>query len=283
MKMPWQKDTPTPVATVKGRAAVVPKSYKFQWAKNVTENNMTVNSYSTVFTTVRVLKEGETAENTAQWQEGTLNFGDERVSVEQAEAEGMYRVQFDAPNWVGVIISQDGTEYVAHVELPVWIDPATGRVVGVDVPELVQQLEPKREQLSRIWGLEQGPFADFHQILQLPSTLIKTGKFFASLPGEWIGAVKDLAKDLKDNNPNTPLPPDQMPDMAQYGPIQGINFDSWVLMRCDSRNIAPLGFTTETFVAVDKEWLERLDNDEKLKVHFQRELMKARKAGTILK
>jgi hypothetical protein len=196
------------------------------------------------------------------------------------ESQGLYRVQFDAPNWVGVIISQDGTEYVAHVELPVWIDPSTGRVVEVDVPELVHQLEPKREQLSKIWGLEQGPFADFHQILQLPKTVLKTGKFFASLPGEWVGAVKDLVTDLKEESKAPePLSPETMPDLTQYEPVEGIDFDTWVKLRVRPKDAAKLGTTFEKYMIANPVWTERTKNDEKLFALFENEIKRVNRGG----
>ena len=61
MRFPWQKDRAPGGNDVKMRAAVVPKSYMFQMGTMVTENNFTVNSYSTHFVTLQLLKPGETA------------------------------------------------------------------------------------------------------------------------------------------------------------------------------------------------------------------------------
>lgn len=282
MKLPWQKESAPPVQTAKGRAAVVPRSYKFQIARNVTSNNFTVNSYSTIITTVRVLKDGETAANTAEWLPGTINFGAEKYSVEEIEAQGLQRVQFDAPNWVGVIVSTDSGAYIDHVELPVWIDTATGRIESVDVPALIEQLEPKREKLSAYWGETEGPFAEIHQLITAPREIIKAGKFFASLPGEWIGAVKDLVKDLKtDHDPYEPLPPEQVPDMTQYPPVDGVTFHAWAAICQNLKNLEKVGIDYETYKNAGQVWTERVRADEKLALYFQNEIHRLRKGGEI--
>jgi len=277
MKLPWQKETTPSVPVVKGRAAVIPKSYKFFFAKNLTQNNFTVNSYTTVTTTVKVLEPEETAESVNTWLPGTINFGAEKLSLDEVEAQGLQRVQFDAPNWIGMIISQDGTYYVEHVELPVWIDPATRRVQSVDVPELLQKYEHRREELSRYWGRTEGPFSDFFDIIDAPKTILKAGKFFASLPGEWIGAIKELKDDLK-KGPEAwvPLAEDKRPDMSQYPPIDGISFDQLISMSCNPAEFKEMKKTVPGLDQTLAQWTERVKNDQKLGAFYFNEMQRVR-------
>lgn len=273
MKFPWQKDNEPQVQPVKGRAAVVPKSYKFQVVRNHTENNITVNSYSTIMTTVKVLQQGQTASDVNSWLPGTINIGAERISKEEAEAQGLQQVQFNAPNWIGMIISQDGTYYVEHVELPVWIDPSNGRVVEVDVPELLQKYEHRREELSRHWGRTDGPFSDFFDIIDLPKNIFKTGKYLASIPGELFGGIKDLIKDAKAVNAAwQPLPPEQLPDMSQYPPIGGLDFLSFCYLCQFPKRTEEKGLTLEQFKPLYVQWHDLLKGDQKLSAYYVNEI-----------
>jgi hypothetical protein len=273
MKLPWQKEGEPAVQPVKGRAAVIPKSYKFQIARNVTSNNFTVNSCSTVITTVKVLSDGETADSVNTWLPGTINQGDVRVSVAEAEAEGLQRVQFDAPNWIGMIITQDGSYYVEHVELPVWVDPTTNKVVSVDVPELLQKYEHRREELSRYWGRTDGPFSDFFDIIDAPKNILRTGKYIASIPGELFGGIKDLIKDAKAVSAAwQPLPPEQMPDLSQYPPIDGVDFDTFIYLCQFPKRCEEKGMTLDQFKPVYIKWHDKIRADQKGSAYYVNEI-----------
>ena len=271
MKLPWQKNN----QLIKGRAAVVPRSYKFSLGRFVNESNFTADSYSTVLTTVKILKEGETVASV----HAQLIPTQESFTEAEVEAQGFQRVQFEAPNWLGIIVSRENPDKREFIELPVWIHPQTGRVDSVNVPELIQQQQHQREEMSRHWGLYDGPFAEIHQLINAPKVLGEIGKLFASLPGIWLDDMKQMVKDLKEEGTSTGDFPGEMPDLSQYPPVEGIDLANYVYLCFDPDHVARMGTTYEKYLAADKVWKARLAADDKLIAYFQHELRKARSGG----
>jgi hypothetical protein len=281
MKLPWQKNREAPRNAVKMRAAVTPKTYKFQVTYGSTYNNFTVSSYSTHLVTLQLLKPGETAESVSKFAPGTVNFGGGMFTREEEAQRNLQRLQFDAPNWVGVIVCSDGAVYYDHVELPVWADPTTGKIFSVDVDQMLVEMEPKRQKASEIWGEEEGPFALYFQIKNLPRDIAQTGKFLASLPGEWMGAIKDMKDDMAGNGkPSDPLPSHMKPDLSQYPPIDGMDYKAWTLCSANPENLQALGFTQEAWVSACKGWNQRMMKDWKLGAQHGSDLDRIRKGAT---
>lgn len=277
MRLPWQKKE-APVDAVKRRAAVVPKTYKFEFGTMVTENNLTVNSVSTHFVTLQVLNPGETAQSISKFQPGTVNFGGEVFTPEESKARNLQRVQFNAPNWVGVIVCADGVVYYDHVELPVWVDESRQKILGVDVDQMLQEMEPERQKASEIWGETEGPFALYFQIKQLPAAIADTGKMLGSLPGTWLGAMKEMVADMKGQGPPPePLPDHMRPDLSQYQPVEGIDFETYVLLSAKPDKIQELGIPTENWQAASKEWTARMMKDWKLGAQYGNDVERLRK------
>ncbi|MBC8065284.1 MAG: hypothetical protein H7Y17_10665 [Chlorobia bacterium] len=279
MRLPWQKDSGKGPALLKGRAAVVPKSYKFTLGRAVHENEFTANSYSTVLTTVRVLKDGETAASVNARPPGSPNLTDQSFTEAEVEAQGFQRIQFEAPNWLGIIVSRENPDRREFIELPVWINPKTGRVESVDVPELIQQQGHLREEMSRHWGLFDGPFAEIHQLINAPKVIVEVGKTFASLPGTWLGDIKQRVKEMKEETSSTGDFPGEMPDLSLYPPVEGIDLANYVYLCFDPDHVARMGTTYEKYLAADKVWKARLAADNKLIAYFQHEFRKARSGG----
>jgi hypothetical protein len=279
MRFPWQKDRAPGGNEVKMRAAVVPKSYMFQMGTMVTENNFTVNSYSTHFVTLQLLKPGETAESVAKMAPGTVNFGGSVFTKEEERERNLQRIQFDAPNWVGVIVCSDGAVYYDHVEVPVWADP-TGKILGVDVDQMLQEMEPKRKRASEIWGETDGPFSLYFQIKNLPGALVDTGKMLGSLPGTWLGAVKEMVADMKgEGKAPEPLPAHMLPDLSKYPPVEGMDWDTWVMFSAKPQKIQELGIPQETWLLACRGWNERVQKDWKLGALYGNEVERVRKSG----
>jgi hypothetical protein len=280
MKLPWQKKETAPVHEVRMRAAVVPKAYKFQLAFGVTANNFTVNSISTHIVTLQPLKDGETAESVSKFAAGTMNFGGSMFTEEEVREKNLQRLQFDAPNWVGILVCSDESVYSRHIDIPVWGDPETGKIYRVDLEAMLAELEPKRQRASEIWGLVDGPFSDYFAIRDLPKTLIKTGKDLASLPRFWAGAVKDMVDDMNGKGkPPEPIPPHAMPDLSQYPPIEGIDYETWALFSAVPAKIMESGVALETWLAADKGWQARVMKDWKLGALYGNDVERIRKVG----
>lgn len=280
MKWPWKKDGP-PANSVRMRAAVVPKSYHFTMGTMVTENTFTVNSYSTQFVTLQPLKPGETAKSISKLAPGTVNFGGGEYTKEEEAARNLQRLQFDAPNWIGVIVCCDGMVYYDHVELPVWGDPATGKIHSVDVEALLVEQEPNRQKASEIWGETDGPFSLYFQIKNAPKVIMETGKMMAALPKTWLGAIKDMKDDMAGNGkPSDPVPEHMRPDLSQYPPIEGMDYKSWTVASADPSRLQEMGITSEAWGAACKGWNARMMKDWKLGALHGSDLDRIRKGAS---
>lgn len=263
------------------RAAVTPKSYKFEVTYMSTYNNITVNSYSTHVVTLQLLKPGETAKSVSKHIPGTVNFGGGMFTKEEEKERNLQRLQFDAPNWVGVIVCSDGAVYYDHVELPVWADPATGKIFSIDVAQMLEEMEPKRQRASEIWGEVEGPFALYFQIKNLPKDIAETGKMVASLPKTWFGAIKDLKDDMTgQGKPSDPVPRAMWPDLSQYPPVEGMDYKTWTLLSAHPDEIADEGFSQEQWVAACKGWNQRMMKDWKLGALHGSDIDRLRKGAT---
>lgn len=280
MRFPWQKSPEPSTDSTKMRAAVVPKTYKVHVGTMVTENNFTVNSYSTHFVTLQPLKPGETAEDVSKLAPGTSNFGGSVFTKEEERERNLQRIQFDAPNWVGVIVCADGAVYFDNVEVPVWADRSTGKILSVDVDQMLQEMEPNRQRASEIWGETDGPFALYFQLKNLPGALADTGKMLGSLPGTWLGAVKEMAADMKgEGKPPPPIPPHMLPNLTQYPPVEGMDWDTWVMLSAKPEKIMELGIPQETWLIACREWNDRVMKDWKLGALYGNEVERIRKSG----
>ncbi len=293
MKFPWQKNKTAPDNAVKMMAAVVPKTYKFRMAKMVTENTFTADSYSTIITTARVIgldaasdpypaspsrqpTVGEFAVDAVVDFVMTGEFFEDGSAV-YSDAGGQ-QIQFDAPNWVGALVWQEDKSSMDSVELPVWVDPATNKIISVDVEQLLVMVEPRRQEAREFWGKYDGPFALYHQIREAPKEIIETGKMVASLPGTWLGALKDFKDDLKgQGKPPEPLPDHMRPDLTQYPPIEEIDYETWALLSAKPQKIQELGVPQDKWVAANKEWMARMMKDWKLGAQYGNDIDRIRK------
>lgn len=268
--MKWQRDKGPSEPLRLIRAAVMPLTFNQRVVRNVSESNLTVNSLSTHIVDLQPLAPGQKAEDVAPWAPGTTNQGSPFLSQAEAAQRGMQRAQFDAPNWVGMLVASHATAYVRHMEIPVWVD-AQGTIQRVDVPALLAELEPQREAASRAWSQQEGIFAGVHQVMQAPRQLMK---LFRAAPGE----VKDLIQDLKGIGqstpvPTEPLPPEQMPDLSQYPPVDGMDYAAVVRMQADPSALKAMAEDERTRCqAALRVWNERLQRDGRLMALFVRDV-----------
>lgn len=278
MRFPWQKSKLSEPNAAKARALVVPKTYRFQVSYNVTENNLTVNSYSTHIVTLMRLEEGKTAQDIASSSTGTVNFGGTFCSNEEGGGQNLQRIQFDAPNWIGVIVCSDGMVYFENVDLPVWADIRTGEILCVDVDALLLEMEPHKQRASEIWGETEGPFATYFQLRNAPREILKTGKELASLPGTWIGAIKDMVDDMKgEGKPPEPIPDHMKPDLSKYAPAHGLDYETWVLLSARPEKIQEMGVSQYQWAQGNEEWMARTMKDWRLGAQYGNDIERIRK------
>lgn len=279
--MPWQKDKSGsgPVKLI--RAAVMPLTLKQTVIFGSSQNNFTVSSVSTHIVDLQPLEPGQTAADVAPFAPGTFNSGGPMISKEDAVRRRIQRAQFDAPNWVGMLVSSNASTYERHIDIPVWVD-ANEQIVSVDVVAMLVELEPLRKRASEVWGQQEGFLSGVHQAVQAPKNLLKAFKTVAAVPGE----LRDLVKDMKEESagrgkPADPVPAHFRPDMSQYPPVGNMDYQALVAIQADPNKMEELGFADEAVrMPLVKVWNERLAKDWKLSTLFSTDVDRLRKGAS---
>jgi len=281
MKMPWQKGDDSG-SLVKIRAAVMPMTPGSRVVRGVSESNLTVNSVSTHIVNLQPLQPGQKAEDVAQFEPGTINQGSWMISPEDAVKRNLQRVQFNAPNWVGVLVVSNASSYERHIDIPVWAD-GNGKIQRVDVDALLVELEPRRKKASEIWGQREGIFSDLHQIAAAPKEIFKAVKSLAALPGDLMDTFRDIKNsEVKaDPNPAEPVPKDEWPDLSQYPPVDGLDYQTLVGFQAKPETIKGTEFADKKrMLAAGKVWNGRIISDPKLAKLFFCDVDRVKKGAT---
>jgi len=262
------------VEGIPGYAAIVAKTYRVMVRTMVVESNLTVNSISTMSVTLRPLKPGQTPKDLAG---GATNIamvvGDASNII--PDGPDAQLVHFNAPNWISVIVAQEGAVYFDLIPVPVFLDPNTGKILRVDVEKFVAEQEPNRRRASIIWGETDGPFAEVHQLLQMPKMVKEVANEVVAMPKLWASAVRDMFKDT----PVEPIPEAMRPDMSNHPPIEGVDYGQWVhILAAISANrdrgisaddIAEAsGVPRGMWKSVNDGWMKRVQSDWKLGAQY---------------
>jgi hypothetical protein len=143
-------------------------------------------------------------------------------------------VRFRAPIWTYQLLFWAGRErpfgdreeLPGPVDIPVWADPATGRIVEVDVDRLVAELEPQFELAREIYKEEDAPMAPVRTVLRGP----KLAKgFLKKMKDEITDVVGDIRAIGETGAPPTDQGP--RPDDGSHPPIEGVGYQAWVCLR----------------------------------------------------
>jgi len=114
------------------------------------------------------------------------------------EAHDQQRVTADVPNWLRVVLYYAGSNYgpreqlPAEIHIPVRIDPASGRIVEVDVDQAATELAPYRDVAVKEWKETEAPLSDVRAAAGLPGEAVRAAK---GLLGTWRGALSSLRED----------------------------------------------------------------------------------------
>ncbi len=281
MKLPWQKEKEPAGGLRKIRAAVMPLVFNSNVVFNASENNFTVNSISTHIIDAQPLKPGQAAADVAPFVPGAISGGGPLMTQEEAKVRNIQRLQFDAPNWVGVLVSSHSTAYRLHMDIPVWADQ-NGILKSVDLEAMLAELEPRRQRASEIWGQEDGVFSDIHAILGAPKEIAKAAKSLFALPGDIFKSIKEIKDSgFKDDaKPADPVPQAHRPNMSQYPPIDGMDYKTMVMLSVKPELLDGSGFTKESCLAAGKQWNTRIHSDWKLSTLYSTDVDRLRKGAT---
>jgi hypothetical protein len=179
------------------------------------------------------------------------------------------RVRTRLPNWVAIVLSHAGKErlfddnYIpGPIDVPVWVEPATGQVEGIDVDALTEQVAPMRELAERIWRDEDGFMRTPRQVMQAPRRAFHVAKSVKKGFGDVWGEIKGLKE--------TGAPPAE--PRPEHPPVEGVDYDTWIAVKAglavDDVHVSHIElYTTYRSVpstrwpAVDAEWSRRAAAD----------------------
>jgi hypothetical protein len=179
------------------------------------------------------------------------------------------------PTWMAIVLEQAGKESFSDdnvipgpIDIPVWVDEATGVADEVDLDALEAEIAPWREAAIQMWKEAHGPARMPRLILSAPRRLRHVAR---DLTSTWSGAISELKADIK-----APPPPGPMdgarPDDASHPPIEGVGYATWAWVRTGlerdrvhpshrDQYIAYRGIPPARWEAVDAAWLQRSVDD----------------------
>ena len=114
------------------------------------------------------------------------------------EAHDQQRVTAYVPNWLRVVLYYAGSNYgprdqlPAEIVVPVRVDPASGRIVEVDVDQAATELAAYRDVAVKEWKETEAPLSDVRAATALPGEAVRAAK---DLLGTWRGALSGLRED----------------------------------------------------------------------------------------
>lgn len=119
------------------------------------------------------------------------------------EARDQQHVTAYVPNWVRIVLYHAGSNYGPHdhlpaeIDIPVRIDPASGRIVEVDVDRTATELAAYRDVGVEWFKQNEAPLSDVRGAIALPGIAVRGAKDFVKT---WRGALSNL----RDDPPGTP-------------------------------------------------------------------------------
>jgi hypothetical protein len=129
------------------------------------------------------------------------------------EARDQQNVTAYVPNWVRVVLYHAGSNYgprdqlPAEIDIPVRVDPASGRIVEVDVDRTATELAAYRDVAVKWWKETEAPLAELRGAIALPGLAVRGAKDFAKT---WRGALSNLREDRSGAPPQASHTPEEV-------------------------------------------------------------------------
>lgn len=146
----WFSKSPAEKGWVPGRAVVIPHYPTVENGSWVVENSSGANSVSSLFVTLRPLAAGEKAEDIGSLYPRLEPLGVHRTTP---VPDGCFRMQVNVPNWVHILVRQEGYVHKLHTEVPVWIETSGGKVMEIDKEKLIEELSPEKDRAEQIFSV----------------------------------------------------------------------------------------------------------------------------------
>jgi len=137
---------------------------------------------------------------------------------------GMQRVNRSYPLWMVQVfrdLASDrplGKQLPRALDVPVRIDPTTGKVKQLDLDALADELAPHRELATETWRRQHGLLSPVTAVTEAPRKLL----------GGLRGIKDQLTAHLDDIRSAPPAPTVPRPTPETHPPIEGVDYDTWV-------------------------------------------------------
>jgi hypothetical protein len=140
-------------------------------------------------------------------------------------------VRFHAPVWTHQLLHWAGRErnfgqgpqIVGPLDIPVWVEPATGRIVQVDVDRMVAEMEPQFDVAKRIWKEEEAPLSGARTVAKAPGLAKGLLRRIKEEVSDVVGDIKGIGESTA-----PPLNLGGRPTDAECPPIEGVGYRTWV-------------------------------------------------------
>jgi hypothetical protein len=153
------------------------------------------------------------------------------------------------------------------LDVPVWVDPTTGKIVDVIHEGIEQELAAYYDLGVQLWKADQSYLSGARSVIEAPKA---AKKFFGAIPA----GIQDLVNDIKSIGGDTnPVPTEhRRPNDETHPPIEGVGYQTWItvrslLVRDDVYPLQVEDFTTfrgvpgGRWAAVDAAWEQRSRED----------------------
>jgi len=162
----------------------------------------------------------------------------------------------------------DGEPAPSVLDVPVWVDPVSGKVLDVEHEGLVQELWPYHDLALDLWRSKESPLSGVRSAARAPKS---AGRFVKSFFGDWGEAIADIKGGFKSVHQERPTDTAR-PDDTTHPPVEGVGYQTWVTVSAllERDEVHPLqveAFTTYRGVpsgrwtAVDAAWQQRAQSD----------------------
>ncbi len=143
------------------------------------------------------------------------------------------RVDARLPGWVILVLRNAGQERTLDpheipgpIDVPVFVEPATGNVVALDEPAIVAEAEAVRDTAMQLWRREEGWLRTPRFVLGAPRSAVR---FAGKIGGSLREGVADLVADVR---AIAPAPQHgERPDDGSHEPIEGVGYRTWITVR----------------------------------------------------
>jgi hypothetical protein len=162
----------------------------------------------------------------------------------------------------------DGEAAPTVLDVPVWVDPVTGKVLDVEHEGLVQELWPYHDLALDLWRSKESPLSGVRSAARAPKS---AGRFVKSFFGDWGEAFADIKSGFKSVYEERPTQAPR-PDDTTHPPIEGVGYQTWItvsalLQRDEVHPLQLDAFTTYRgvpsgrWIEVDAAWQQRAQTD----------------------